>query len=68
MLKIFSKAQAETGARLAKDLGETRDDCRKKTREFHALRGKVRKLEEGLETLLYAPKANDKMIQRLVLQ
>lgn len=59
-LKKSSKTHAKTTTGLDMELGESRDDMRKKTRKFGAHRAKVDKLEKGLEVLRDAPKKNER--------
>lgn len=58
-IETLSKTHTKAAAGLAKDLGETSDDLRKKAREGDALRAKAGKFEASLATLHDAPKSSE---------
>lgn len=66
--EISSKMHGKAEAKLAKILGETCNDLRRKTRECDALRVKDDKLDKCLATLRCALKANEVELQGLELQ
>lgn len=61
-LNASSKTHAEVEPGLAKDLGETLDDLRKKKIECDAPKAKVGKLGKGLESLRDALKVAEKSL------
>lgn len=58
-IKTSSKTCVEGKGRLAKDHGKTRDDFEKERKECDALRAKVGKLEEELQSQRKAPKVSE---------
>lgn len=61
-LEALSRTHAECKAGLAEDLGKTRDNLRKETREFGALKANVAERKKVIRFMRDAPKISEEKI------